>query len=68
MSKVRIVILAAGKGTRMKSELPKALAPLLGKPLLLHLLESVDKATIDKKPIVVVGYGKDLVRKELGDK
>jgi bifunctional UDP-N-acetylglucosamine pyrophosphorylase/glucosamine-1-phosphate N-acetyltransferase len=66
--KTRVIILAAGKGTRMKSELPKALALLQGKPLLLHLLESVDRAAIDERPVVVVGYGRDLVKKELGDK
>ena len=68
MSRVRIVVLAAGKGTRMKSELPKALAPLLGSPLLAHLLRSVKKSKIDERPIVVVGYGRDLVMKEFGDK
>jgi|SRR3989338_1462961 len=68
MEKVRIVILAAGKGVRMKSELPKALAPLGGKPMIKHLLESVDETGVDKKPIIVVGYEKELVIKELGDK
>ena len=67
-NKTRIIILAAGKGTRIKSELPKALVPLLGKHFIKHLLESVDKSNIDKKPIVVVGYGRDLVMKELGEK
>ncbi|MFA6520496.1 MAG: NTP transferase domain-containing protein [Candidatus Paceibacterota bacterium] len=64
--KVRIVVLAAGKGTRMKSELPKALALLNGKHMVKHLLESVKKTDLDKKPIIVVGYEKDLVMKELG--
>jgi len=68
MKKIAAIILAAGKGTRMKSELPKALAPLFGKPLLSHLLESVDQAAIDPKPVVVVGYGRDVVMKELGAK
>src|SRR3989344_770588 len=67
-SKVRIVILAAGKGTRMKSELPKALMPLSGKHFIKHLLESVDKSGIDEKPIIVVGYERDVIRKELGEK
>ena len=68
MEKVRIVILAAGKGVRMKSDRPKALAPLGGKPMIKHLLESVDETGVDKKPIIVVGYEKELVIKELGDK
>ncbi|MFA6256794.1 MAG: NTP transferase domain-containing protein [Candidatus Paceibacterota bacterium] len=67
-SKTRIVVLAGGKGTRMKSELPKALASLHGKPLVKHLLDSVDQAGIDERPIVVVGYRRDLVMQELGDK
>lgn len=67
-SKTRIVILAAGKGTRMKSDLPKALMPLRGKPLIKHLLESVEALDIDPRPIIVVGYQKDLVMSELGDK
>lgn len=65
--KVRIVILAAGKGTRMKSELPKALMPLKNKHFIKHLLESVTHAGIDAKPIIVVGYERALVMKELGD-
>jgi len=67
-NEVKIVILAAGKGTRMQSPLPKVLAPLRGKHMIKHLLESVDETQIDPKPIVVVGYEKNLVMKELGDK
>lgn len=51
----------------MKSELPKALALLRGKHMVKHLLESVQKTNLDKKPIVVVGYERELVMKELGD-
>jgi len=50
----RIVILAAGRGTRMNSDLPKALVPLKGKAMIEHLLDSVDKSGVDKRPIVVV--------------
>ena len=52
----RVVILAAGKGTRMKSELPKALVPLDGKPILQYLIESVSASGLDAKPIVVIGH------------
>lgn len=67
-NKIRIVILAAGKGTRMKSELPKVLVKLNGKPMIRHLLDSIHKSNIDEKPIIVVGYKKEGVIKELGDK
>ncbi len=51
----RIVILAAGKGKRMVSELPKVLIPLRGKPILIRLLESVRASGVDPQPVVVVG-------------
>jgi len=50
----QIIVLAAGRGTRMNSELPKALVPLKGKPMINHLLDSVVKADIDKNPIIIV--------------
>lgn len=65
---IKIIILAAGKGTRMKSELPKALLKLHDKHMIKHLLDSIDEAALDPKPIIVVGYEKELVMKELGDK
>jgi bifunctional UDP-N-acetylglucosamine pyrophosphorylase/glucosamine-1-phosphate N-acetyltransferase len=66
--KVKIVILAAGKGVRMQSPAPKVLAPLRGKHMIKHLLDAVDKSDIDEKPIIVVGYERELVKAELGDK
>jgi bifunctional UDP-N-acetylglucosamine pyrophosphorylase/glucosamine-1-phosphate N-acetyltransferase len=50
----RIIILAAGKGTRMNSELPKVLVPLNGRPMIKYLMDSVVAAKVDQKPIVVV--------------
>jgi bifunctional UDP-N-acetylglucosamine pyrophosphorylase/glucosamine-1-phosphate N-acetyltransferase len=67
-NKTRIIVLAAGKGTRMKSELPKVLAKVKGKSMIKHLLESVEKSNVDRHPVVVVGYKKELVMEELGDK
>lgn len=61
-----IIILAAGQGTRMRSDLPKVLQPLAGKPLLSHVV-SCSKATGADDICVVYGYGGDLVRREFGD-
>lgn len=51
---INIIILAAGKGTRMKSETPKVLNLLSGKPIIHYLLDSILKSEINGKPIVVV--------------
>src|ERR1043165_1145699 len=64
--KTTAVLLAAGQGTRMKSELPKVLNSLCGKPMLWHVLEALKSATTEK-PVVVVGYGADEVQKYVGD-
>lgn len=50
----QIIIMAAGKGTRMKSELPKVLVPLKGRPMLDYLMESIAKTQPALRPIVVV--------------
>lgn len=55
---VAAVILAAGKGTRMKSDLHKVLHPIAGKPMLMHLLESVE-ALGPMRKVVIVGSGKE---------
>ncbi len=54
------VVLAAGKGTRMKSDLPKVLHQLNGRPLLDHVLDTVEAVGIDHT-VVVVGHKADLV-------
>jgi bifunctional UDP-N-acetylglucosamine pyrophosphorylase/glucosamine-1-phosphate N-acetyltransferase len=64
--KVTAVLLAAGQGTRMKSDMPKVLHPLCGRPMLWHVLEAMKSATTEK-PIVVVGYGAEEVKKYIGD-
>ena len=56
------VVLAAGKGTRMRSDLPKVLHLLNGRPLLDHVLDTVEKVGIDHT-VVVVGHKADLVEK-----
>lgn len=64
MSDLAVLVLAAGKGTRMKSDLPKALHSLCGRTMLWHLLDKV-KALKPKKILVVVGHQKERVEKEL---
>jgi len=64
--KVSAVLLAAGQGTRMKSNLPKVLHPVAGKPMLWHALQAIKQATTEK-PVVVVGHGADQVIAYLGD-
>jgi bifunctional UDP-N-acetylglucosamine pyrophosphorylase / glucosamine-1-phosphate N-acetyltransferase len=58
---VAIAVLAAGKGTRMKSDLPKVLHPLGGKSLVQRVLESADALNPTKR-MAIVGYRGDLVR------
>jgi bifunctional UDP-N-acetylglucosamine pyrophosphorylase/glucosamine-1-phosphate N-acetyltransferase len=64
--KVTAVILAAGQGTRMKSDRPKVLHLLCGKPMLWHVLEALRPAT-SERPVVVVGHGAEEVKKYLAD-
>jgi bifunctional UDP-N-acetylglucosamine pyrophosphorylase / glucosamine-1-phosphate N-acetyltransferase len=64
--KVTAVLLAAGQGTRMKSDLPKVLHPLCGRPMLWHVLETLHSAATEK-PVVVVGHGAEAVKEYLGD-
>ena len=55
-----VVILAAGQGTRMRSDTHKVLHPIASRPLLLHLLDRVDALGADKR-VVVVGKGREQV-------
>ncbi|MBK9924049.1 MAG: bifunctional UDP-N-acetylglucosamine diphosphorylase/glucosamine-1-phosphate N-acetyltransferase GlmU [Anaerolineales bacterium] len=64
--KVTAVLLAAGQGTRMKSNLPKVLHPLCGKSMLWHVLTALKQVTTEK-PVVVVGHGAEEVTKYLAD-
>ncbi len=54
--KFRFIILAAGMGSRMKSDVPKALTPIDGKPILQHLYGSVKESGVDGKPVIVIGH------------
>ena len=62
-----VIVLAAGKGTRMKSLLPKVLQPLAGRPLLGHSLASVG-ALKPATTVVVVGHGADQVQAAFADR
>jgi bifunctional UDP-N-acetylglucosamine pyrophosphorylase / glucosamine-1-phosphate N-acetyltransferase len=55
-----VVILAAGQGTRMRSDTHKVLHPIASRPLLLHLLDRVDALGAEKR-VVVVGKGREQV-------
>ena len=55
-----VIILAAGQGTRMRSDTHKVLHPIANRPLLLHLLDRVDALGAEKK-VVVVGKGREQV-------
>ncbi|MDQ0257859.1 bifunctional UDP-N-acetylglucosamine pyrophosphorylase/glucosamine-1-phosphate N-acetyltransferase [Evansella vedderi] len=59
------VILAAGKGTRMKSDLYKVLHPVGGKPMVQHIVDQVKGCKV-KKVITVVGHGAEKVKDQLG--
>ena len=63
-SEFAVIILAAGQGTRMRSDTHKVLHPIASRPLLLHLLDRVDGIGARKK-VVVVGKGRDQVEKTL---
>ena len=58
MSNLVAVVMAAGKGTRMKSKLPKVMHSLAGKTLIEHVLDTVSQAGIERT-LVVVGHGRE---------
>ena len=62
-----IVVLAAGKGTRMKSDLHKVLHPIAGRPMLEHLLASA-AGLAPERQVVVVGSGRDQLEAALGSR
>ncbi len=63
---MNVVILAAGQGKRMNSDLPKALHRLAGRPLLAHVIETA-RALAPARICIVYGYGGELVRDALAD-
>ncbi|MES2918785.1 MAG: bifunctional UDP-N-acetylglucosamine diphosphorylase/glucosamine-1-phosphate N-acetyltransferase GlmU [Pseudomonadota bacterium] len=63
---LNVVILAAGKGTRMKSVLPKVMQPLAGRPLLRHVVDTAAKLAA-VRTLVVYGHGGELVQQAFAD-
>lgn len=61
---VAAIILGAGKGSRMNSDLPKVMMPLCGKPMIRHILDSLEQMNISKIVTVTAPDG-DIVRKEV---
>ena len=67
MREIEAVVLAAGKGTRMVSALPKVLNKICGRPMIVYVLETLSRVGIGA-PVVVVGHGHETVRAVLGDR
>src|SRR5699024_11388543 len=66
MTKRYAVILAAGQGTRMKSKLYKVLHPVVGKPMVQHVIHHLKTSRLDKL-ITIVGFGAEEVKEKIGD-
>jgi len=62
----RAIILAAGKGKRMGSDLPKVLLPVCGRAMVRYVVDAVREAGVEQM-VVVVGHRGELVRQELAD-
>ena len=60
-NKIAAVILGAGKGTRMKSDLPKVMMPVCGKPMIKHITDTLEGMNVDKIVTVIAPDG-DLVK------
>jgi len=67
MTDLHVVVLAAGKGTRMKSRRPKVLHDLAGRPLIEHVLGTVAELDV-AGTVIVIGHGADDVREALADR
>lgn len=64
--KTNVIILAAGKGTRMNHHLPKALLPVAGVSMIERVVTAVEKAKFGTPPIIVVGHQAKLVQQTIG--
>ena len=66
LKEIVAIILAAGRGTRMKSDIPKVLHEVLGKPIIAYILDSLKDSGI-KNVITVAGYGSELLKNKIKD-
>ncbi|SEP58413.1 bifunctional UDP-N-acetylglucosamine diphosphorylase/glucosamine-1-phosphate N-acetyltransferase GlmU [Basfia succiniciproducens] len=66
MKKLSVVILAAGKGTRMYSDLPKVLHKIAGKPMVKHVIDTAKQLSADQIHLIY-GHGADLLKSHLAD-
>lgn len=66
MLSLSVVVLAAGKGTRMKSDLPKVLHPVAGQPMVQYVIDSA-RALEPRALALVIGEGAELVRRTIGE-
>lgn len=66
MARLNCVILAAGKGTRMVSKVPKILHPIMGKPMVHYVVETARKLQTDRV-IAVIGHEREMVESHLRD-
>lgn len=64
---IQVVILAAGQGTRLHSNIPKVLHQLAGKPLLRYVLDAAFALPTERKPLVVVGHQHERIRHTFAD-
>lgn len=67
MENTQIIILAGGKGVRMKSAEPKALVMLKNKPLIMHILDTISTLHLPIRPIIVIGHRKERMMEVLGN-
>lgn len=69
MEQTQIIILAAGKGTRMGGDIPKALTKLGNQSMIESVMDTIESiGDYSKPPIVVVGYKADMIKEVLGDR
>jgi bifunctional UDP-N-acetylglucosamine pyrophosphorylase / glucosamine-1-phosphate N-acetyltransferase len=63
----KVIILAAGKGSRMKSDIPKTLFPINDRPMIEYLIDSIIESGVDTRPLIVVSPGnKKKIQEALG--